>query len=146
MLIHAAIHEVASAGTSVIVAHSASMALAEVPGVLRVLVTASSDVRAKRLSTTDRLAPEEADAAVAASDLERRDYVKRFYGVKEELPTHYDIVVNTDVLTQEATPAAATTAVAVPRAHVGVRPVSTRGQVSEKSFRQFVNLPQGTRV
>ena len=25
--------------------------------------------------------------------------MKRFYGVERELPTHYDIVVNTDVLT-----------------------------------------------
>jgi cytidylate kinase len=101
VLIRAAIHEVASAGTVVIVAHAASMALAGVAGVLRVLVTAPGKVRANRLSTAEGLLPAAAEAAIAASDLERRDYLKRFYGVKEELPTHYDIVINTEVLNAE---------------------------------------------
>ena len=35
------------------------------------------------------------------SDAGRRDYLKRFYEIDEELPTHYDLVVNTDVLTVE---------------------------------------------
>ena len=115
VLIRAAIHEVASVGTVVIVAHAASLALAGVPGVLRVLVTAPGNVRAKRLSTAEGLSPAAAEAAIAASDLERRDYLKRFYGVKEELPTHYDIVINTDVLTAEQAAAvivAASTSVA----------------------------------
>jgi cytidylate kinase len=38
---------------------------------------------------------------VRDSDRGRRDYLKRFYDVDEELPTHYDLVVNTDVLTAE---------------------------------------------
>ena len=35
------------------------------------------------------------------SDAGRRDYLKRFYNVDEELPTHYDLVVNTDALSVE---------------------------------------------
>jgi cytidylate kinase len=31
----------------------------------------------------------------------RRDYLKRFYGVDRESPTHYDIVINTDVFSTE---------------------------------------------
>jgi cytidylate kinase len=38
---------------------------------------------------------------VKDADAARRDYLKRFYGVDEELPTHYDLVVNTDVLSVE---------------------------------------------
>jgi cytidylate kinase len=38
---------------------------------------------------------------VKDSDAGRRDYLRRFYGIDEELPTHYDLVVNTDVLTVE---------------------------------------------
>jgi cytidylate kinase len=38
---------------------------------------------------------------VKQSDAARRDYLKRFHGVDEELPTHYDLVVNTDVLSVE---------------------------------------------
>jgi len=100
-LIRAAIHEVARAGGAVIVAHAASMALAGTEGVLRVLVTASPAVRAQRLVTAQGLERNAAEAAVASSDRERRDYLKRFYGVKEELPTHYDLVLNTDVLGAE---------------------------------------------
>jgi cytidylate kinase len=106
VLIRAAIHQVAQAGQAVIVAHAASMALAGVEGVLRVLVTASPEVRAKRLATVEGLVATAADAAIAASDLERRDYLRRFYGVKEELPTHYDVVINTEVLTAEQAAAA----------------------------------------
>ena len=36
-----------------------------------------------------------------AEDAARRDYLKRFYGVDEESPTHYDLVINTDVLSVE---------------------------------------------
>ena len=35
------------------------------------------------------------------SDRERADYFRRFYDIDEELPTHYDIVVNTDTLGPE---------------------------------------------
>jgi cytidylate kinase len=101
LLIRAAIHQVAKAGRAVIVAHAASMALAGVEGVLRVLVTASPEVRAGRVAAAGGLSPAAADAAIAESDFQRRDYLKRFYGVKEELPTHYDLVVNTEVLSAE---------------------------------------------
>jgi len=47
---------------------------------------------------------EEAEArkAVEESDRQRREYLRRFYDVREELPTHYDLVLNTDVLTVPA--------------------------------------------
>jgi cytidylate kinase len=35
---------------------------------------------------------------VKDSDAGRRDYLRRFYNVDNELPTHYDLIVNTDVL------------------------------------------------
>jgi hypothetical protein len=41
----------------------------------------------------------EAERRVTTSDLERREYLRRFYELQEELPTHYDLVVNTDLLT-----------------------------------------------
>jgi cytidylate kinase len=100
-LIRAAIHEVARAGEAVIVAHAASIALAGSAGVLRVLVTASPAVRAKRLAEAQGLDAIAADAAIASSDRERRDYLRRFYALKEELPTHYDVVINTEVLGAE---------------------------------------------
>ncbi len=103
-LIREAIHETADAGNVVIVAHAASIALAGREGILRVLVTASANTRELRLA--DGLVDEETEAAVRDSDAARADYLDRFYGVEPELPTHYDIVVNTDVLTVEQAAAA----------------------------------------
>jgi cytidylate kinase len=96
-LIREAIHETAARGNVVIVAHAASMALAGQEGLLRVLVTASTDTRELRIA--EGLVDEETERAVADSDAARADYLLRFYGVEEELPIHYDLVVNTDVLT-----------------------------------------------
>ena len=102
-LIRATIIEVASAGDAVIVAHAASMALAGHESVLRVLVTASPETRARRMAAGEGISESDAGVAVAASDRERRDYFRQFYKLKEEQPTRYDIVLNTDVLTPEQT-------------------------------------------
>jgi hypothetical protein len=93
------IRETANRGDVVIVAHGASIPLADTSGLLRVLVTASPRVRAERLAGEANLEASEARKAIAESDRQRREYLLRFYNVREELPTHYDLVVNTDVLT-----------------------------------------------
>jgi cytidylate kinase len=98
-LIREAIAEIAAQGNAVIVAHAASMALAGKGDVLRVLVTASEKTRAQRLAA--QVGEKQAEAAVRDSDRDRRDYLKRFYEVREELPTHYDLVLNTDTLGPE---------------------------------------------
>jgi cytidylate kinase len=100
-LIRAAIHEVAAQGQAVIVAHAASLALAAVPGVLRVLVTASVETRIRRAVEGGNLSEQAAAALIAKSDRGRQEYLRRFYGIGEERPTLYDVVVNTDVLTAE---------------------------------------------
>ena len=100
-IIREVIRETAETGDVVIVAHAASIPLAGMPGLLRVWVTASPDVRAARLRAASDvpLDQRQATAAIAESDRERRAYLKRFYKVTHELPTHYDLVINTDVLT-----------------------------------------------
>ena len=35
------------------------------------------------------------------SEANRADYIKRFYGIAEESPVHYDLVINTDRLSAE---------------------------------------------
>jgi uncharacterized protein len=91
-LIREVIEQTAARGNAVIVAHAASYAVPRGRENLRVLVTASPDVRAERVG----------DARdVKSADAARRDYLKRFYDVTQELPTHYDLVVNTDVLSVE---------------------------------------------
>jgi len=62
------------------------------------LVTASPAARAERLASTLGVDNKRAVRAVKRSDAARADYIKRFYGVGAELPTHYDLVINTDRL------------------------------------------------
>jgi cytidylate kinase len=97
-LIRSVIEETAGKGSAVIVAHAASLALAEREDVLRVFVTASPSTRAERLASTLSVDVKQAGRAIKRSDAERADYIKRFYGVGAELPTHYDLVINTDRL------------------------------------------------
>lgn len=99
--IKAAIEAIASEGRVVVVAHAASMALGGREDVLRVLVTGSAATRARRLVQLSGASLAEARRAVADSDRARAAYLQRFYGVPQELPTHYDVVVNTDLLTPE---------------------------------------------
>jgi len=101
-LITSAIEETAARGSTVIVAHAASHALASVPDVLRVLVTASPSVRRGRIASEGELDEKDAERAVDQSDAARADYLRRFYGAKTELPTQYDLVVNTDRLSLDS--------------------------------------------
>lgn len=100
-LIEQVIVETGQQGNVVILAHGASIPLAEVPNVLRVLVTASAATRADRIATDRDIEPKDAEKAVKDSDKERERYFERIYELNRELPTHYDLVVNTDTLTTE---------------------------------------------
>jgi cytidylate kinase len=51
-----------------------------------------------RLAEEEQIDAERARRVVKASDAGRADYLKRFYGITDELPTHYDLVINTDAL------------------------------------------------
>jgi len=106
-LIQDALIETASRGRVVIVAHAASLALAKRPDVLRVHVTASRETRIRRLWITNKLINEEEHAKyVGEADRQRQKYLQKFYGIAEELPTHYDLVINTDALEPEHAAAA----------------------------------------
>ncbi len=100
-LIRETVEQTAAGGNTVIVAHAASYAVTPGPDALRVLVTASIHTRAGRVGDAEGLEQAQAARAVKDSDAARRDYLKRFYDVDEELPTHYDLVVNTDMLSVE---------------------------------------------
>jgi cytidylate kinase len=101
VMIRAAIAAVGKAGNAVIVAHAASMALTGTPGVLRVLVTAPEETRRDRLARDGTMTAAEATAIISKSDQGRGNYFRTFYHLKQELPTHYDLVLNTEVLTPE---------------------------------------------
>ena len=93
-LIRATIEQVAEQGRAVIVAHAASFALKNRSDTLRVFLTASPETRMARLGEDAK--------QLAKSDGNRADYLKRFYNVGAELPSHYDLVLNTDRLEPKA--------------------------------------------
>jgi cytidylate kinase len=106
-LIQDGIVEIARRGQAVIVAHAASMALAGHADVLRVHVVASVPTRVRRLWSSSKLLSEAGYAdAIAESDFQRKKYLARFYDIQEELPTHYDLLINTDALEAEQAVAA----------------------------------------
>ena len=100
-LIRTVLWESAERGNAVIVAHAASLALAKRTDVLRVWITGSQEARARRLAETQDITEDEATKLVARGDVNRADYLQRFYGVSAELPTHYDIVLNMDRVAPE---------------------------------------------
>jgi cytidylate kinase len=97
-LITSAVGSFTRQGGAVIVAHAASFAVGA-GDALRVFVTASPATRSERLARDRGIAVGDAEQALRREDAGRADYLKRFYGVDRELPTHYDLVVNTDALT-----------------------------------------------
>jgi cytidylate kinase len=99
-LIREVVEEIGGEGNAVIVAHAASMALSGREGMLRVLITASPEVRIRRLAETEG-SREQAAKVVKEGEAARASYFKRFYSIDRELPTHYDLVVNTDALEPE---------------------------------------------
>ncbi len=100
-LIRSAIEEIAEQGSAVIYAHAASIALAKRDDVVRVLITASPETRRARVASDGRLGEKEAAKLVRESDAARAEYLRQFYGVEEEVPTLYDLVVNTDRISPE---------------------------------------------
>ena len=99
-LISSAVSSFAREGNVVIVAHAASFAVGGGDG-LRVLVTGSPSVRAGRLAADRGIPGREAEQVLRDEDAGRADYLRRFYGVDQELPAHYDLVLNTDRLTPD---------------------------------------------
>jgi cytidylate kinase len=100
-LIIAVINETAERGDAVIGSHAASIPLAGRTYVLRVLVTASVDTRVGRVGQSGQHGSGDASRFIRENDAGRAAYFKRFYGIDQELPTHYDLVVNTDALTPD---------------------------------------------
>lgn len=100
-LIRQSIEETAERGDVVIVSHAASYALAGRADVLRVLVTASRDTRLQRAAEAGGIDAKAAAKVIAQDDAGRASYLKQFYGVEQELPTHYDLALNSDTLRPE---------------------------------------------
>ena len=65
------------------------------------LVTASPETRVARLMALGR-GTTAAHRLIEESDASRADFLRRFYQLEEETPTHYDLIINTDHISAEA--------------------------------------------
>lgn len=97
-LIREVLWELGLGGNVLIVAHAAGIQLAGMDGLLRVFVSASPQVRAERVGRAKGMLPEDAWKHIEHTDGQRRGYLRSFHGIAQELPMHYDLVVNTDKL------------------------------------------------
>ena len=86
----------------VLVAHAACYACADRPDVLRVGITAPLPARESRVASALGITGTEAARRLRRSDAGRASYLKRVYGVGEESPADYDIVLNTGRLAPDA--------------------------------------------
>lgn len=100
-LIRKSILETAADGRAVIESHAASFALADHDNVLRVLVTASIATRTERILKANGGDAKKAAKTIENDNASRADYLKKFYGVDQELSTNYDLVINSDRLTAD---------------------------------------------
>jgi cytidylate kinase len=86
----------ATHGSAILVGRGANFALRDHPKGLRVLLTASPEVRMRRLSESSKVSVEEVRRRMQADDEERRKFIRKYYRQDFDDARAYDIVFNTD--------------------------------------------------
>lgn len=92
------IRDLADQGDCVMVGHAAQVILRGRLDTVRVLVTGSTDFRARRITAGMGVDEKAALKTVERTDSERLDYFRRFYDTGWLAPCTYDLCVNTDHL------------------------------------------------
>jgi cytidylate kinase len=87
----------------VIVGRGGAYILRDFPGALHVFLRAASEVRVKAIMARFSLPEEEARRRLKQTDENWTAYIKQVYGHDRNLPSHYDIVLDTGRLGYEAT-------------------------------------------
>lgn len=98
------IEEAARSGNVVIVGRGGAYILRDFPGALHVFLRAAEAVRIKTIMARFKIASEEeARRRLKQTDENWTSYIKQVYGHDRNLPSHYDLVVDTGRLGYEAT-------------------------------------------
>ncbi len=90
------IKELARDHSAVIYGRGSQFILRDHPKALHVSVVAPFKVRLKRVIDSMELNEERAKQEMTRFDNSAREFMKRFFGVEMEDPTHYDLVINTE--------------------------------------------------
>jgi cytidylate kinase len=95
------IRELARRGEAVIVGHAGQAVVRGQPGVLKVLLTGSTDRRVRRVMENQGVGEEMARATIKQSDRQRIEFFKRAYHMDWLDASAYDVALNTDRLSVE---------------------------------------------
>jgi cytidylate kinase len=95
------IEEIAAQGKAVIVGRAGQIVLRNRPDVLHVRVIAPLEVRISRVALQQNIEAECAQAQIESSDRHRKNFLRRFYKVRWDDPSLYDLIINTGRFTPE---------------------------------------------
>ena len=94
--------ELAAAGNVVIVGRAGQVILADEPQSLHILILAPIELRAEHLARQCDISAKAALERVKSSDRHRRIYLRRFYDIRWDDPSQYDLVLNMTRITPES--------------------------------------------
>src|SRR5713226_7012589 len=100
------ITEAARGDNVVIVGRGGAYILRDHPGALHVFLQADSATRVKTIMEHEKMTEEEARKLLKRTDENWTAYIKQVYGHDRNLPSHYDLVLDTGRLGYDATVAA----------------------------------------
>ena len=97
------IREAAREGNVIIIGRGGAYILRDFPGALHVYLRAAESARLKSVMARFNLSEEEARRRLKQTDENWTAYIKQVYGHDRNLPSHYDLVLDTGRLGYEAT-------------------------------------------
>jgi uncharacterized protein len=104
------IKEAARAGNVIIIGRGGAYILRDFEGALHVFLRAAEAVRVKAVMARMKLSEEEARRRLKHTDENWTAYIKQVYGHERNLPSHYDLVIDTGRLGYEGAVATIVTA------------------------------------
>jgi cytidylate kinase len=97
------VRELARSQSLVIRGRGSQFILRDYSGVLHVLLVAPLEMRVKRVMQNLKLDQEAAEREIERFDNSRREFIKRYFHAELEDPAYYDLVINTERFSFQAT-------------------------------------------
>jgi len=99
--LEAVIRELAASQAIVIRGRGSQFILKDYPRALHVLVVAPLEIRVTRIMKSQNLDEKAAKKEIARFDSSRQEFIKRYFKAELEDPINYDLVINTEHLSNE---------------------------------------------
>jgi cytidylate kinase len=96
------VHQLEETTDAVLIGHASQAVLRSSRRAIHLFVVAPLPQRARLLAAEEGLDQEEAVRLIKSTDAERADYLQRYYGIRWNNPSHYDLTLNTGRMTVSA--------------------------------------------